>query len=65
MFKEILTKVDEARKYDRKEVVKQYELAFDEMFEAVYQIGQHDKTASGRIADLLDDIDKEFKNSGI
>ena len=61
MLKEIL----EARQYDRKEVNKQFTKAYDEMFEAIYQIGQHDKTAMKRIGDLLNEIEQEFKNSGI
>ncbi len=61
MIKEIL----EARQYSREEVKKQFEKAYDEMLEAIYQIGQHDKTAMKRIGDFLEDMEKEFKNSGI
>ena len=57
--------IQEARQYSRKEVTEQFEKAYDEMMEAIYQIGQHDKAAMKKIGGYLDDMEAEFKDSGI
>jgi len=57
--------LDEARQYSRKEVTKQFEKGIDEIDEALYQIGQHDPEMQKRMTQTVQELERQFKETGI
>ena len=57
-------KIREARQYNGKEILKQFDTAIDAMDELIYRVGQSDQETESRMVEALEEIEQLFHGAG-